>query len=226
MNVTLDLAVLELVCSRLCHDLVGPVGAATNGLELLRDVSGKQNEDILDMTDDSARTAWRRLEFFRVAFGYGGGRSEWSETELEALAAGMLRDTRVTLDWQASGGDTPLIGRSGKLVLNLVFLIAEAMPRGGVVRVNLKYTAKQRRVTITGEGTGATLNDRVLAAVKGMVPLEEMDSRMILAHLACLQAAAADAQVHWDMAQDQVLAKLILPLPAAEGAASIGVAAE
>lgn len=111
MNVSIDLAILELVCSRLCHNMVGPVGAATNGIELLRDISGNQNEDILDMTDESARTAWRRLEFFRVAFGHGGGRSGWSEAELAGLAAGMLRDTRVSLNWPASGSEISITGR-------------------------------------------------------------------------------------------------------------------
>ena len=214
MRVSVDLAVLELVCSRLCHDLVGPVGAATNGIELLRDISGDQHEDILDMTDESARTAWRRLEFFRVAFGYGGGRSGWSGTELETLAAGMLRDTRVTLDWRNAAAASSIDGRGGKLLLNLIFLIAEAMPRGGVVSVAVGPAGDGLRVSVTGNGPGATLNERVLAAVKGDVPIQEMDSRVILAHLACLQAVSADAKVHWDFQPDQVLATLFLPQPA------------
>ena len=139
MTIQVDLAVLELVCSRLCHDLVGPVGAATNGLELLRELNdtGRQAIDVLDITDDSTRTAWRRLEFFRVAFGYSGGRTGWSGSELKALAAGMLKNTKVALDWPDSGNNPPIQGRGGKLVLNLVFLIAEALPRGGEVRVTL-----------------------------------------------------------------------------------------
>ena len=214
MRVTVDLAVLELVCSRLCHDLVGPVGAATNGIELLRDMSGNQHEDILDMTDESARTAWRRLEFFRVAFGYGAGRNGWSEQELEALAAGMLRDTRVTLNWRHNGHPSSIDGRGGKLLLNLIFLIAEAMPRGGEVSVTLKPKGQALQVAISGDGPGATLNERVFAAAKGEVALAELDSRVILAHLACLQAASADAEVHWEFQQDRVLADLYLPQPA------------
>ena len=211
MNVNIDLAILELVCSRLCHDLVGPVGAATNGIELLREVSGDQNEDILDMTDDSARTAWRRLEFFRVAFGYGGGRNGWSESELEGLAAGMLRDTRVSLDWHPAGLGYSVTGRGGKLILNLIFLIAEAMPRGGSVKVTLRPKRADVSVAITGNGPGAILNERIMSTVQGAVPAEEMDGRVILAHLACLQAASADAKVQWNFKQDFVQAELRLP---------------
>jgi histidine phosphotransferase ChpT len=213
MNVSIDLAILELVCSRLCHDLVGPVGAATNGIELLRDISGNQNEDILDMTDESARTAWRRLEFFRVAFGHGGGRSGWSEAELAGLAAGMLRDTRVSLNWPASGSEISITGRGGKLILNMVFLIAEAMPRGGEVKVVVRADADVLNIAITGNGTGAMLNERILSTVRGRVPPDDLDSRVILAHLACLQAVATDTDIRWDFSQDQVQANMKLPQP-------------
>lgn len=213
MNANIDLAVLELVCSRLCHDLVGPVGAATNGIELLRELSGNQNEDILDMTDESARTAWRRLEFFRVAFGYGGGRSGWSESELSALAAGMLRDTRVSLNWHTTGQEESITGRGGKLILNLVFLIAEAMPRGGEVKVSLRPLDAALSVAITGNGPGATLNERIMSTVRGAVPPGDMDSRVILAHLSCLQALSANATVRWDFKQDCVKVAMKLPQP-------------
>lgn len=222
MHVSLDLAVLELACSRLCHDLVGPVGAATNGLELLREVSANQNEEILDMTDESARTAWRRLEFFRVAFGYGGGRSGWSQSELRSLAAGMLKDTRVTLNWPDRGDATLVEGRGGKLILNLVILIAEAMPRGGEVAVEVKSGGSGLQVAVEGQGPGAAMNDRVYAAVRGAAPLAELDSRVILAHLASLQAVSADALIHWTFQDSRVSAKLFLPQPAAAAPGDAG----
>jgi histidine phosphotransferase ChpT len=195
--------------------LVGPVGAATNGIELLRDLSSNQNADILDMTDDSARTAWRRLEFFRVAFGYGGGRDGWSEPELISLASGVLNDTRVSLDWPASEAGLIIIGRGGKLVLNLIFLIAEAMPRGGQVRVALTQQDDKLQVQIAGHGSGATLNPRVESTVTGKAPLDELDSRVILAHLSHLQSlsAEAEAEVEWVLSQDCVLANVLLPQP-------------
>lgn len=214
MRVLIDLAILELVCARLCHDLVGPVGAATNGIELLRETGGDQNADILDMTDDSARTAWRRLEFFRVAFGFGGGRGGWGESELEALATGMLRETRVSLNWRTGGLGRPINGRGGKLILNLIVLIAEAMPRGGEVEVSIEPAGDAVQIAVAGTGPGAKLNDRIHAIVQGNVPPDQLDSRVILAHLACLQAASADAEVHWDLQTDRVLANLHLPQPA------------
>jgi histidine phosphotransferase ChpT len=208
MAVKVELAILELLCSRLCHDLVGPVGAATNGIELLRDLSGNQNADILDMTDESARTAWRRLEFFRVAFGYGGGREGWSETELISLASGMLADTRVSLLWPQAGLAAPVSSRSAKLVLNLVFLIAEALPRGGQVKVLLQPADTTVRVMIEGHGPGATLNPRVQAAATGQALAAELDSRVILAHMVYLLSVDVSSELVWDFHQDCVSVQL------------------
>ncbi len=211
MAVQVDISILELVCSRLCHDMVGPVGAATNGIELLRELSTAQTEDIIDMTDASARTAWRRLEFFRVAFGYGGGRGGWGTTELGKLAKGMLTDSRVKLDWQVAADIDALQGRGGKLVLNLLLLVAEAMPRGGALVVKVERAGTDIAVAITGEGPNATLHPRVANTVQGKIPPGELDSRVILAHLACLQISDADATVEWSVAQDRVAVAITLP---------------
>lgn len=211
MPIQVDLSILELVCSRLCHDVVGPVGAATNGIELLRELSTAQTDDIIDMTDASARTAWRRLEFFRVAFGYAGGRGGWGTTELGKLAKGMLTDSRVTLDWQVADDIDALQGRGGKLVLNLLLLVAEAMPRGGALVVRVKRAGAAIAVSMTGDGPNATMNPRVANTVQGKIPPGELDSRVILAHLAYLQIGDAGATVDWSLAQDQVVVAITLP---------------
>ena len=210
MPIQVDLSILELVCSRLCHDMVGPVGAATNGIELLRELSTAQTDDIIDMTDASARTAWRRLEFFRVAFGYAGGRDGWGTTELGKLAKGMLIDSRVMLDWQVADDIDALQGRGGKLVLNLLLLVAESMPRGGVLIVRIDRAGENIAVSMTGDGPNATMNARVANTVQGKIPPGELDSRVILAHLAYLQIGDASATVDWSLAQDQVAVAITL----------------
>jgi histidine phosphotransferase ChpT len=208
------LFVLELVCSRLCHDLVGPVGAAANGIELLRETGGGLNADILDMTDESTRIAWRRLEFFRVAFGHGGGRPGWSESELAALARGMLHGTRASLAWPHAAIGPTIGGRGGKLILNLIFLITEAMPRGGEVRVSVADAGSDLKVEIAGLGAGAILNPRVFSTVTGQEPPGELDSRVILAHLAYLQTLAAGAALAWHSDDRTVRVSIRLPQPA------------
>lgn len=221
MGIQVDLAIIELLCSRLCHDMVGPVGAATNGIELLREVSAGQHADIIDMTDASARTAWRRLEFFRVAFGSAGGRDGWGTNELSQLAQNMLRDGKVGLDWQTDPAITELEGRGAKLVLNLVLLLAEAMPRGGLLSVRLEPHGDSIAATLAGKGQNAALNPRVASTVQGQIPPGELDSRVILAHLAWLQSRDAEAETTWTFGENSVAAVVAIPL-----AATVGTAAE
>jgi histidine phosphotransferase ChpT len=211
MAVQVDLSVLELVCSRLCHDMVGPVGAATNGIELLRELSTAQTEDIIDMTDASARIAWRRLEFFRVAFGYAGGHAGWGTGELRGLAQGMLHDSRVKLDWHTDSAISTIQGRGGKLVLNLLLLMAESMPRGGKLAIRIEPTADAVTVSMTGDGPNAAMNPRVANTVQGKIPPGELDSRVVLAHLACLQIGDAGATAEWSAGEDRVAVVLTLP---------------
>lgn len=208
---TVDLSILELVCSRLCHDMVGPIGAATNGIELLREVNGGLNDDIIDMTDASARIAWRRLEFFRVAFGYAGGRDGWGVRELGKLAQGMLMDGKVQLDWQAAPEIDEIWGRGGKLLLNMVLLMAEAMPRGGTLAVHLALEGERLTAKLCGEGRNAALHPRVASTVQGTVPPGELDSRVILAHLAQVQIRDAGAEATWQFGEDRVDLTLSLP---------------
>ncbi len=219
MAIQVDLSIVELLCSRLCHDMVGPVGAATNGIELLREVSAGHHDDIIDMTDASARTAWRRLEFFRVAFGSAGGREGWGTNELRQLAQNMLHDSKVRLDWENTPALTELEGRGGKLVLNLVLLLAEAMPRGGDLAVRLELQGDMVAVWLSGEGQNAALNPRIASAVQGKLPPGEMDSRMILAHLAWLQSRDAGADAAWTLGENRVAAAVTMPQTALATAA-------
>ncbi|MCA8928678.1 MAG: hypothetical protein KDC18_11455 [Alphaproteobacteria bacterium] len=220
MGIPVDLGIVELICSRLCHDMVGPIGAATNGIELLREMGSTADPDIIDLTDTSARTAWRRLEFFRVAFGTAGGRDGWGTNELSQLAQNMLRDGKVRLDWRAEPDVTAVQGRGAKLVLNLILLVAEAMARGGVLTVQLSRGDGTLTLSLIGSGQNAALNPRVASTVTGKVPPGDLDSRVILAHLAWLQAEDAGATIQWRFADNMVLADLTLPQPAALAAAA------
>ncbi|MSO76029.1 MAG: hypothetical protein EXQ87_03830 [Alphaproteobacteria bacterium] len=74
MTMPVDLKIVELLCSRLCHDLIGPIGAINNGLELLSDYDPSMADDVLPLLTTSAKQAWDRLAFFRAALGFGGGR--------------------------------------------------------------------------------------------------------------------------------------------------------
>ena len=198
-----EMAVLELLCSRLCHDLVGPVGAVNNGLELVEE-DPSSLDDIMPLLTSSTRQAWKRLDFFRIAFGFGGGRSSWPYAELRRVSDGYLEESKAKLDWQLHGQDlAEAEGRRGKLLLNLVALGAECLPRGGTVSVEVPPSTSGWRLLVTASGTGANLHERSALAIRGRVSVEDLDARAAQPYFTWLLAEQLGGGIRYDEAPDR-----------------------
>ena len=131
----LDLA--ALLCSRVCHDVISPVGAIVNGLEVLEDEKDQDMRQFaLDLIKKSARTASARLQFCRLAFGAAGSAGAAIDTgDAENVARGLLADDRTKLEWNAPRILLPK--NKVKLGLNRCRIAAAAIPRGGVITVSI-----------------------------------------------------------------------------------------
>lgn len=199
-----DMAVLELLCSRLCHDIVGPVGAVNNGLELVEEDPSSLG-DIMPLLTTSARQAWKRLDFFRVAFGFGGGRASWSYSELRRLSTGLLEEGKSKLDWQLDPAQdaSEAEGRRSKLVLNLVAIASECLPRGGTVSVALETPPTGWAVVVTAAGTGANLHERTALAIQGRVAVEDLDARAAQSYFARVLAEQMGGSIEYEEAPDR-----------------------
>jgi histidine phosphotransferase ChpT len=146
-----DLA--SLLCSRLCHDLMSPVGALNNGIELLADETDPDmRERCLELLSESARASANKLKFFRLAFGAGGGFGEAIDTsEAEAALRGVFGpERRIELGWMVSGGKLPK--GAVKLLLNLALLAGDALVRGGRLDVGAEDNDGSLELVIRGEG--------------------------------------------------------------------------
>ena len=120
----------SLLCSRLCHDLMSPVGALNNGIELLADETDPDmREKCLELLADSARASANKLKFFRLAFGAAGGFGEEIDTrEAQAALEGLFgAERRIELGWVVS--DNKLPKDAVKLLLNLSLLVGDALVR-------------------------------------------------------------------------------------------------
>src|ERR1700752_1132598 len=118
-----ELKVASLLASRLCHDLVGPLGAVGNGLELVAEDGGMAAE-ALALAQRSAKRATSRLQFFRYAFGAAGGEGNLRPAEARSLAAGILQSGETMLEWPEGPAAGLPVG-SGRLLLNLLLLGSE-----------------------------------------------------------------------------------------------------
>ena len=135
----LDLA--ALLCSRVCHDVISPVGAIVNGLEVLEEETDQEMRDIaLDLIRKSAKTASAKLQFCRLAFGAAGSAGASIDTgDAESVARNLFEDEKTKLDWNCP---RVLMGKNKvKLVLNLCLIAQAAIPRGGENRSR----SRQRR---------------------------------------------------------------------------------
>src|SRR5579884_4308387 len=138
-----DLA--SLLCSRLCHDLMSPVGALNNGIELMADEQDPEmREKCLELLADSARASANKLKFFRIAFGAAGGFAEDIDThEAQATLEGVFGpERRIELGWVVTDGKLPK--GAVKLLLNLALIAGDALVRGGRLDVGAERSEERR----------------------------------------------------------------------------------
>jgi len=170
MNV--DLKVAQLLASRLCHDLVGPIGAINAGLELMEDAITENDGDdpaARALLANSAGEATRRLAFFRIAFGSGAGAGgEATLPEARELAQGFIESGKAALDWpetdpaQPSGAVNPSVI---KVLLCLILIASETLPRGGDIGVNFADLEDGLGVAVIAAGERPSLGDDIRYAL-------------------------------------------------------------
>jgi histidine phosphotransferase ChpT len=188
----LDLA--ALVCSRVCHDVISPVGAIVNGLEVLADEKDdKMREVALDLIRKSAVQASARLQFARLAFGAAGSAGAQIDLgDAAEVAKGALADDRLKLVWNLPRVLLPK--NRVKLLLNLLMIAATAIPRGGTLTVDPVGGEEAMGFRLRAEGTNPRIPAQAEALLAGN-PAETLDAHVIQPYYAGLLARAAGLTV-------------------------------
>jgi histidine phosphotransferase ChpT len=158
--------IASLLCSRLCHDLMSPVGALNNGIELLEDETDPDMRDkCLELLSESARATANKLKFFRIAFGAGGAfGSEIDTKEAEAALAGLFGpERRIELHWVVD--DSTLPKGAVKLLLNLALVAGDALVRGGTLHVGAERSSDRIELAVRGEGPRILLDPELRQAL-------------------------------------------------------------
>jgi histidine phosphotransferase ChpT len=170
-----DLDLAALLCSRVCHDVISPVGAIANGLEVLEDEDDEEMKRVaMDLVRRSARQASAKLQFCRIAFGAAGSAGASLDLgEAGDTAKAFVGEEKVKLDWQAPRVTLPKA--EVKLLLNMMLLGISAVPRGGVVSVALENGTPVVRAT----GDAARVPDKIARLLKGDYDAEELDARLV-----------------------------------------------
>lgn len=158
----------SLLCSRLCHDLLSPVGALNNGLELLADETDPDmRARCVELLSESARASANKLKFFRLAFGASGGFGDSVDTrEAKAAIDGLYgHDGRIAVEWLVA--DSVLPKTAIKVLLNLVLIAGDALVRGGRLDIGAEAAGDGYEIVIRAEGPRIVLDPELRAALTG-----------------------------------------------------------
>lgn len=170
----------SLLCSRLCHDLLNPVGALNNGIELLADETDPaMREQCMGLLGDSARASAAKLKFYRLAFGSAGGYGDMLPAhEVRDAIEGVFAGTgRVKIEWLVADASLPKL--SAKVLLNLALIAGESLPRGGVLMVGLEQVSGAVEIAVRGEGPRLILDKDIRRALTGDLSNAEISSRTV-----------------------------------------------
>ncbi len=161
----LDLA--ALLCSRVCHDLISPVGAIVNGLEVLEEGADEETKQFaLDLIKSSSNTASAKLQFCRIAFGAAGSAGAQIDLgDAESIARGFLENDKTKLAWNLPR--LLLAKNRVKLLLNMLLIAGQAIPRGGQLTVDQVGEAETMGFKVTARGTNAKIAPAVPALLAG-----------------------------------------------------------
>lgn len=198
----LDLA--SLACSRVCHDVISPVGAIVNGLEVLEEEKDAEMRQVaLDLIKKSAATASARLQFCRLAYGAAGSAGASIDTsDAENVTRGLIGDERTKLVWNVPRQLAPK--NKVKLLLNLCQLAFSAIPRGGVVTVTVAGEGETIEAEIEAKGLNARLAKGAAALIAGEPESGAIDAHTIQPFFAGVVARACGMTVAVETEADMV----------------------
>jgi histidine phosphotransferase ChpT len=176
-NNGLDIGVLELLASRICHDLISPVGAVHNGVEFLEETGVGQGEEAVGLIAHSAQQAAAKLQAFRLAYGAGGRDPNIKPADVQKVFADLTGpDGKVTQEWAKDVlTQENIAGGYCKLLMGIMMMAIECLPKGGKISVSLE----EGKTAVTAEGTDAAPRPRMREALARTLPVDAIDPRLV-----------------------------------------------
>lgn len=214
MTDTLALAPAQmaaLLCARLCHDLVSPVSALGAALSVLDDENAADmRDDALDLVRTGVRQAQSKLEYARLAYGAGGSAPGVIDMrEIQRLAGNLYKEAKQELIWktEANGLGKP----AARVLLNLLMLAVDSIPRGGQVTIDVTSNGGGTRIRLISQGKKARIEESVKSALAGKAPEDGFDGRSILPYYAGLIAREVDGRVDTHVEEERTEFSALIP---------------
>ncbi len=210
---TSGLEMASLLCSRLCHDLLSPVGALSNGLELLADEKDPEmRKRCFELLEQSAKISADKLKFFRLAFGAAGGFGELVPVdEPRSLVDALIGNNgRITANWAL--GAPALPKTAVKVLLNLSMIAIEALVRGGTLDIGAELREGASEIVIRAAGPKIAFDPVIGRALDGSLAPGELSSRTAPAFMLYQLAASTGGGLQFALSEDALVMGAVLPV--------------
>lgn len=195
----IDVRVLELMASKLCHDLISPVSAINNGVELIEDIGGSVVDEAMKLIGDSAGQAARRLKLFRVAYGRAGSEEGVGKREVRQIADQSLSAGKAVLSWPEDLVLDALVDKRGflKVLLNILILSEEILAYGGRIELGVQSDGVAQ-CSVTVSGRAAQLTPQIEDALMRRTAVEDLTPRSIQAYVTGMFAQFFGIAINYD----------------------------
>ena len=210
MSQSVDLA--SLLCSRLCHDMLSPVGALSNGIELLRDERDPEmRQRCMELLEQSARISADKLKFFRLAYGAAGGFGDEvpSEEPRELVTGLAAANERLELEWAVPVATLPK--PAVKVLLNLAAIAIDALVRGGTLMVGAERREGATEIAVRAAGQRVAFDANIGKALEGSLAEKELSGRTAPAHMIRLLAEEQGGGLQYALAEGALVMGAVLP---------------
>tara|TARA_Y100001960_G_scaffold297774_1_gene344464 strand:- start:39 stop:677 length:639 start_codon:yes stop_codon:yes gene_type:complete len=186
MNETDNLKLAEILCSRICHDLIGPVSAINNGLEFLDPNEGDLFQNSLEIVHTSAQQAIQRLTFFRLVLGARTNSQAFALDDVCSALSSYLNEHRIDLERPSEGPDSGVAfpRNSAKALMFSVLLALDCLPRGGVIRILSHDWISMDGMSIYAQGDRCLLREDVRSGLDRTRELQDITVRNVFAYMA------------------------------------------
>ena len=206
---TIPTRISEILISKICHDLVSPVGAVNNGIEFLADMGADGLQDGLGLIEHSAKQASVRLQLFRMCYGAGGSDAKTTGKMVYETFQNYIAGTKTSMQWDLMNDipDQDLPAGFLKTLLNAMVFVQESLPRGGVVAISMS----DDHMVVTGTGDMIKPKEDSVEALSGNIDTKEISPKSVHGYITKAYAQSFNLDINNVMDDQSITISIKIP---------------
>ena len=200
-----DSRLAEMLCTRLCHDLTGPIGALSNGAEFLEDEGFTMQGQAIELISQSAEQAVNRLQFYRTAYGRVTQSGEAILSDVKQLIVQFFVGTKVSLDWPDSltdALDVSVSRKMARLLQNMVVISAATLIRGGILSIRIQEEDGKKLVSVSASGLSVKWDAEHRQVLEGSLTMDDIRPATVQAYYTTKLAEEIGADITANATED------------------------